>query len=347
MGRKRLRDRHLPERVYLHHGAYYLVPKGGSWIRLGSTLAEMYMALANMEAEKGEILLMEELFDRYLREVVPLKKPATQRSNQNSIQFLRPFFGKMRVLEVETVHVFQYRGIRSETGATAANRDLEALSHCFSKAIEWGAMGNDKHPMRGLRIKLSTAPRDRYVTDGELATFLGLCGEFLAAYLGIKMLTGLSKSDILSLRLSDITEAGIHYQRRKTTGRGAKPKIINGSTELLEAIAAAKKVRPKGISSIYLFATRDGQPYLKEDGKTSGFDSIWQRAMKKAVEAGVPRFTEHDLRAKVASETDLAHAQQLMDHTTSAITERVYRRAPVVVEPMANKSRRVSAKSSE
>lgn len=347
MGRKRLRDRHLPERVYLHHGAYYFVPKGGSWIRLGATLAEMYLALSNMEAEKGTVLVMHELFDRYLREVVPLKKPATQRSNQNSIQWLRPFFGQIRVLDVETVQVFQYREIRAASGVTAANRDLEVLSHCFSKAIEWGILGNDKHPMRGLRIKLATTPRDRYVTDDELDVFTGLCGEFLSAYLGLKMLTGLSKGDILSLRLSDITDEGIRYQRRKTTGRGAKPKVIKATPELLDALEAVRKIRPKGVSSIYLFATRDGQPYIKEDGKTSGFDSIWQRAMAKAVDAGVPRFTEHDLRAKVASETNLSHAQQLMDHTTAAITERVYRRAPVVVEPMANKNKRTSAKSSE
>lgn len=338
MGRKRLRDRHLPERVYCRHGAYYLVPRGSSkWIRLGGTMAEMYRALADMEIEQQTILLMGELFDRYLREVVPEKAPATQKSNQNSMQFLRPFFGHMAVHEVATQHVFQYREIRSQSGATATNRDLEVLSHAFSKAIEWGVIGNDKHPMRGLRIKVSTTPRDRYVTDAELGAFLGFCNKLLRAYIGIKVMTGLSKGDILSLRLPDIQEDGIHYQRRKTSGRGAKPKVIKMTPELAGVIDEARRIRPKAIASMHLFATRDGQPYIKEDGVTSGFDSIWQRAMAKAVEAGIPRFTEHDLRAKVASDTDLAHAQQLMDHTTSSITKRVYRRAPEVVEPMSKK----------
>ena len=338
MGRKRLRDRHLPERVYYQHGAYYLV-LDSKWLRLGSTLSEMYQALAKMEVQNENILRMEQLLDRYLREVVSLKKPATQRSNLNSIQFLRPFFGQMKVSEVETIHAYQYREVRKASGSSAVNRDLEVLSHLFSKAIEWGLIGNDKHPIRGLQIKLPTPARDRYVTDDEVARFMEICGDFLRCYLGIKLMTGLAKSDILSITMQSIQSDGIHYTRRKTEGRGAKPKIISMTPELAEAIATARKIRPSGISSIYLFATKDGQPYIKEDGKTSGFDSIWQRKMAKAVALGIERFTEHDLRAKVASDTTLDHAQKLMGHTSPGITERVYRRAPEVVFPLSNKNK--------
>ena len=296
-------------------------------------MAEMYQALANIEHERKQVLMMGELFDRYLVEVVPEKAPATQRSNQNSLQFLRTFFGEMRVHEVEAQHVFQYRDIRSKAGRTAANRDLETLSHCFTKAIEWGLIGNDKHPTRGLRIKISNPPRDRYVTDVELAAFLSVCGSFLGAYVGLKRLTGLSKGDLLSLRLSEIREDGIHYTRRKTTGRGAKPKIIARTPELNAALAECMNVRGK-VEGMTLFCTRDGQPYIKEDGTTSGFDSIWSRAMAKTVSAGIERFTEHDLRAKAASETSLQHAQELLDHTSPGMTQRVYRRAPVTVMPL-------------
>ena len=53
--------------------------------------------------------------------------------------------------------------------------------------------------------------------------------------------------------------------------------------------------------------------------------------MDKWVAQGGVRFHEHDLRAKAASDTSLAHAQLLMDHTTAGTTERIYRRAPKVV----------------
>ena len=47
-------------------------------------------------------------------------------------------------------------------------------------------------------------------------------------------------------------------------------------------------------------------------------------------------FTEHDLRAKCASDAEaLEHARQLLTaHADGKITERVYRRRPEVVKPL-------------
>jgi len=45
------------------------------------------------------------------------------------------------------------------------------------------------------------------------------------------------------------------------------------------------------------------------------------------------RFTEHDLRAKVASEIKPAHARQLLGHSSEATTQRIYRRKPDVIKP--------------
>ena len=67
-------------------------------------------------------------------------------------------------------------------------------------------------------------------------------------------------------------------------------------------------------------------------GAPSGFNSMWQRLMQRWKKAGNEGFTEHDIRAKAASDVDLGHAQQLMDHNTPEITDRVYRRKPKVVD---------------
>lgn len=45
------------------------------------------------------------------------------------------------------------------------------------------------------------------------------------------------------------------------------------------------------------------------------------------------RFTEHDLRAKVGSDAEsLEHAKQLLAHSDSRLTERVYRRRPETIK---------------
>ncbi|MCH8845168.1 MAG: hypothetical protein IIC11_00310 [Proteobacteria bacterium] len=46
------------------------------------------------------------------------------------------------------------------------------------------------------------------------------------------------------------------------------------------------------------------------------------------------RFTEHDLRAKVASDLEVGHARQLLGHANEEITERIYRRKTVMVKPL-------------
>jgi integrase len=49
------------------------------------------------------------------------------------------------------------------------------------------------------------------------------------------------------------------------------------------------------------------------------------------------RFTEHDLRAKCASDAaTLEHARALLSHADARTTEAVYRRKPEQVKPLIN-----------
>ena len=75
----------------------------------------------------------------------------------------------------------------------------------------------------------------------------------------------------------------------------------------------------------------------KEDGTANGFDSIWRRFINKALRETKleDRFTEHDLRAKVASDIELEHAKLLLGHTNTDITNKVYRRKTQKVKPIS------------
>ena len=66
------------------------------------------------------------------------------------------------------------------------------------------------------------------------------------------------------------------------------------------------------------------------------FDSIWQRFMRNALIKTKlkERFTEHDLRAKVASDIESKHARRLLGHSNIEITERIYRRKANKVKPL-------------
>ena len=72
------------------------------------------------------------------------------------------------------------------------------------------------------------------------------------------------------------------------------------------------------------------------------FDSLWQRFMDKVLaETQVAeRFQERDLRAKVATDSDtLIEASERLGHADTAITQRVYRRKPILVKPLTKPTR--------
>ena len=340
---RRPENRGLPKRWRRYHGAYYyLVPQGmeDHWdgkrqFRLGTTLAEAHRTWAQRLELHGEAKLIRELLDRYAFEVVPDKAPKTQASNRDAIRHLRAVFGHMPISALKPVHVYGYRDRRGKKARTAANREIEVLSHAFTKAIEWGL--REDHPIKLKVIKLSTPGRDRYIEDWELIEALRVASPLLRAYIGLKLLTALRRGDLLRLRLSDVRrEEGIHVQPHKTAKTTRKRITIRWSEALHEAVDECLAVRRK-VGSIFLFATTSGQPYVHDDGTANAFDSLWQRFMKRVLAKTKvrERFTEHDLRAKCASDAEsLEHARQLLAHADSKTTQKFYRRKGEVVRPL-------------
>jgi integrase len=206
---RRLENRGLPAGWRLKHGAYYYrVPNplrdlwdGKTEYRLGKTLSEAYRTWAARLELYSDAKTMAELLDRYALEVVPTKAPKSQESNIISIRKLKPVFGRMPIAAVKPKHVYKYRDLRSQQGKVAANRDIEVLSHAFTKAIEWGLCEN--HPIKGKVRKNSVLPRRRYVEDWEVTEALKVASPFLTAYIRLKLLTGLRRGDLLSIKLAD------------------------------------------------------------------------------------------------------------------------------------------------
>lgn len=335
----------LPKRWRLHHGAYYyqVPPKlrdkfGGKYsIRLGATLAEAYREWAK-HCEPADIKTFGDLLDRYLVEELPLKSPSTQRSNQNSAKFLRAAFGKANPAEIKPVHVYQYRDKRSQAGKTTCNRDLELMSHIFTKAIEWGVV--ETHPIKGKVLKNKTQSRDRLITAEEFDIFYhDFATPMLQAFILLKLVMPLRKADILRLKRTDLKDDGIHCKNSKSK----RDIIYSWSQELRSATDKVLLLQKGKIGGAYLFISRHGKPYVGEDGLTSGFDSIWQRVMKKFVAAGNERFTEHDIRGLAGSEaeTDII-AQKLLNHSSAAVTRKHYRRNVEVITP--HKSKKLDGK---
>ena len=350
MARKRLKENAgLPARWLVHHGAYYyMVPPGleSRWdgkkkFRLGATLPLAYTEWAKRLEVVDAAKTIGALLDRYSLEELPKKSPRHQVERRRALRNLKAVFGDAPLDWIRPQNVYQYVESRKAT-RIAAHRAIDALSHAFTKAVEWGLI--DRHPFKGEVRLEGEAPRTRYIEDWELVEVLALASKrkkgsvlVLQAYIRLKLLTGLARSDLLRLNPSeDFKEDGIHVTRHKTAGKTGKSTIYEWNDDLRQAVTAALAVRPATVQHL-LFCTRAGASYIDPVKETaSGWDSMWQRFMIRVMDETTltERFTEHDLRAKCASDAEtLEHARALLSHVDSRVTDRIYRRKPERVQP--------------
>lgn len=339
----------LPTRWRHRSGAYYYqVPRGleAMWdgkteFRLGSSLPEAYRVWADRLGKMEETRTVAELLDRYSLQVVPTKQPTTRAQNQVAIKRLRNVLGAAPITAIRPQIIYQY--VEKRDAKVAARREIEILSHAFTKAVEWGIL--DRHPFKGEVRLPGEKSRTRYIADWEIDECLTLeskrkKGSVLAlqAYIKIKLQTGMARSDLLRLQPDrDFDDVGIHIQRHKTAESSGKRTIYEWTEELREAVAEAIRARPKRTSK-WLFCTLTGDGYIDEEtGRAGGFDSMWRGFMERVLaETKVTeRFTEHDLRAKVSSDAEsIEHARALLSHTTTQTTQRSYRRKAEKVKPL-------------
>jgi hypothetical protein len=323
---------------------------GKKRFRLGKALHEAHAAYAARIGALGRVRSVNDLLDRYSLEVTPFKPPKTQANELRIIVRLRAVFGAMQITAIKPSHVYGYvsrrkkramvDGVEVDVPAlTAAHREIEVLSHAFTKAVQWGEM--DRHPFRDqvrLDGDLALRPRTRYVEDWEILECLSLTSHrkkgsvlMIQAYIRLKLLTGLARSDLLRLRAGEhLRDDGIHVTRHKTAGTTGKSTVYTYEAvpERREAVEQATRARP--CLSPFLFCNRRGEGYIDEKtGQSHGWDSMWQRFLDRVLaETSVrERFTEHDLRAKVGSDAEsLDKARALLQHADTRTTQRVYRR---------------------
>ena len=323
MARPRKSNRHLPPRVYLHHGAYFFVDRAGKWHRLGTSLAEMHRGYAGF-IEDRPIRTMNDLFEKYMVEIVPGKAERTQRDNQYEVRFLRVALGRMDPRAFRPRHGYSYYNARKEKSLRRALAEMALLSHIFTKAVEWGVV--DKNPCKQVR-KERPKPRRRYVTSEEFQAAYSVMPPMFQCAMDLAVLTGLRPGDLLALSRSNLTDEGVLV----TTAETGKSLLIEWSEALQNVVDRALGLPPHIRPAI--ICNRKGRPYTVD-----GMNSIWYRNTRKAVadndNALLEPFQFRDLRAKSASDDNLEAAVLRLGHSDPAITNRVYRRKPARVRPL-------------
>jgi integrase len=175
-------------------------------------------------------------------------------------------------------------------------------------------------------------PRKRFVTWQEYAQVRRVAQPVIRLAMLLTRLTGMREGDLLKLRWSDVSDRGVRVIHGKT-GFDQGLRLSWGLSTALKAArglwrSAARRKSRENIRSLYVLHNRAKQPYT-----TSGFQSLWQRTVKKS---GVPDIHFHDLRARAITDAENRRSDgaDLAGHTDPRTTRRIYRRGSVRVSPV-------------
>ena len=172
--------------------------------------------------------------------------------------------------------------------------------------------------------------RRRYVEDHEFWAVHKHASPTVQIAMELALQTGLRPTDVLTLTRSNLTDDGILAEPRKTQKNTGVKILIEWTPQLRETIERAKKIEPH--LRQHIIANRRGKAYTYD-----GFSTLWDRAVRKAVDAGdlAERFRCRDLRAKSASDDKLESARERLGHSDDRLTVAFYRRKPARVKPLA------------
>lgn len=94
-------------------------------------------------------------------------------------------------------------------------------------------------------------------------------------------MTGLRMTDMLSIKVSDFKEDGLHVIPSKTIHSSGASRIFEWDDHgLIKAILTKLKSMPRPVGSLLLFHTSKG---LKQNKSCNAFQSMWQRWQTKAI----------------------------------------------------------------
>ena len=237
-----------------------------------------------------------DLAERYLEEHAEVRiKPRTQKRVRGMLNnHILPALGRLPLEAVQPSHVVELHQKLSDRPVTA-NKCVKILSHMYRLGEGWGLVPEGFNPCRSVE-KYPERSRERFLTDAEFTRLGRVLDEAvdsgaapLTAVTAIRllMLTGCRKSEILTLRWTDVDlDAGeLHLADSKTGPRAVQ--LPPTAVELLQAL-------PRRKDSPWVFPGND------RHGRYSGggLDHAW-RTVRAA--AGLEDVRMHDLRHSFAS----------------------------------------------
>lgn len=292
-------------------------------IPLGSDYAMAVKKWAELEADAkpqhAEIITFKYAAERYIKEVIPHKAPATQKDNLRELNMLYKFFDNppAPLNKIKPINIRQYLDWR---GTIRANREKALFSHIWNKAREWGYTDLE-NPCRGIIGKKEKGRKNVYIEDEIFDAVYQIASVPLQDAMSLAYLTGQRPSDVLKMNETDIKDNTLIITQNKTEKRIRIS--IEGELATLLARIMVRKARYK-IRCLSLIVDDSGQPITLRT-----LQSHFHRA-RSAAGIAPKEFQFRDLRGKAGTDKaessgDIRQAQKQLGHSNITMTEHYIR----------------------
>jgi len=217
--------------------------------------AEEFIEQSRTDARKGRLNLpsgrkivmgFRDAVEKYLLKLEAEGGKDIEKKGQRINLHLSPFFKDKPLSSITTFDVERFKKARKEEKASngTINRELAALSHIFSKAVEWKWINH--RPAKINRLKEDSG-RIVYLTAAQVSTLLEKAAEhqsdFIYTFIMIALETSMRRSEILSIRIENIDlQRRLIYIPKAKAGAREQP-ITKNLVDYLEDIL--KSLDPK------------------------------------------------------------------------------------------------------
>lgn len=270
---------------------------------------------------------------------------ATMRSALRSIVYILTDGQSIDLDAIDWVQLrFQHASlIRSKLSEryspATANKTIAALRGVMKAAWELDYISaEDYQRIKGIKgVGGSTLVSGRALTEKEIAALLQVCADDLSpagvrdgVILVLLRAGGLRRAEICSIKLPDYDPVN---QTLVVHGKGNKERELPITPDMQMAINDWLAVRGSGQGALFCPVNKSGKAAT---GKGLSPTSIYVAIRKRAVQAGVKKFTPHDFRRTFASDlldsgADISIVQKLLGHSQVTTTQRYDRRGAKVM----------------
>lgn len=266
---------------------------------------------------------LKEAIERYIKSVLPSKKPNSQKDQAKQLQWWSENIGYLSLADVTSDIIVEQRDklaqgktSRGDRTNATVNRYLAILSHLFTVSVKEWRWSHENPVLNVTRLK-EPRGRVRFLSDDERERLLEVCkqseSEYLYTVVVLALSTGARKMEILNLKFQDIDFARGVITLHET--KNGEVRVLILTSLALELMKQLTKIRKLHCDLVFPAKSFD---------KPVDLTKPWKTALKRA---GIKDFRFHDLRHSAASYlvmngASLAEIAEILGHKTLSMVKR-------------------------